>query len=148
MDGRKPKRPSMAGVRKRARQKGYRGRSDGYRWLRLRHAALAKVLAEHEPAWAEVAAEMAAAGVAGGRGRPLTADAVRRMWARVCRDVVAARKPNRAGPTGWKPAVVAGGGEPSAAVAREAPTPAAAPDNDVDAMIARGLAWANERSGR
>lgn len=126
-------------VAKRVRQRGYRRRSDAYRWLRRRHATLAKLLAEHEPAWADIAAEMAAAGIVGGRARPLTADAVRRIWGRVCLDVerVCTSKPSRVGPPGWTPA----------AAAKPARQGAAPPTAPAGSSIERLRAWAKDRSG-
>lgn len=69
--------------------RGHRGRSDLYRWLRARYRALAKALDQHNPAWHVLAEEVAAAGVVGRDGKPPTANAVRKVWARVARDVQA-----------------------------------------------------------
>ena len=92
-----------------ARRTAHGRRSDAYRWLRRQHASVAKLMAEHAPPMRALADEMAAAGIAGGRGRPLTAKAVARIWARVCRDVASAgaAKPSRSGPAGWTPRAVA-----------------------------------------
>lgn len=96
-------------VKAAARRTAHVRRSDAYRWLRRRHASVARLMAEHAPPMRAIADEMAAAGIGGGRGRPLTAKAVARIWARVCRDVASARaaKPDRAGPAGWTPRAVA-----------------------------------------
>lgn len=97
-------------LRERAQQQAFGGRSDAYRWLRQRHAAMAALLDEFQPTWAEVAAEMTTAGVTGGRGKPLTPDAVRRIWKTVCRDMaeVAQHRADRPKmPAGWAPVPVA-----------------------------------------
>ena len=64
-----------------------------YRWLRSRHGELLALLAELEPPWRIIAAEMAADGVTGGigkgTGKPPTDRAIRRTWQRVCRDLEA-----------------------------------------------------------
>jgi hypothetical protein len=97
-------------LRERAQQRAFAGRSEAYRWLRRRHTAMAALFEEFQPTWAEVAAEMAAAGITGGRGKSLTPDAVRRIWKTVCRDVTEvsqcrADKPKM--PPGWAPIPVA-----------------------------------------
>lgn len=67
---------------------GNAGRSEAYAWLRLRFEQLASRL-QHRPGWPAVAAGMALGGIKGGRGKPLTGPALRRIWSRVCRDVAA-----------------------------------------------------------
>ena len=66
-----------------------RRQSDAYRWLHARHRDLAATFTKHPPCWPDIADTIAAAGILGGRGRPLTGRAVRRIWERVCRDVQA-----------------------------------------------------------
>lgn len=72
--------------------------SEAYRWLHRRHPELAATFIKHPPIWPDLADTMAAAGILGGRGRPLTGQAVRRIWDRVCRDVQAAALIQRSGP--------------------------------------------------
>lgn len=115
-------------LRDRAQQRPFAGRSEAYRWLRRRHAALAALFEEFRPAWAEVTAEMVASGITGGRGKPLTPDAVRRIWKTVCRDVAEAARQRAISPkvpAGWAPVPVAIVPDP----AKRAPAlpPAAAP---------------------
>jgi hypothetical protein len=115
-------------LRDRAQQRAFAGRSDAYRWLWRRHKALAALFAEFQPAWAEVTAEMAAAGVTGGRGKLLTPHAVRRIWKTVCRDVAVDAR-SRASvekmPPGWAPVPVAT--LPAPEPAKSAPAQALAP---------------------
>lgn len=72
--------------------------SDAYRWLHARHRDLAATFVKHPPIWPDLADIMAAAGILGGRGRPLTGQAVRRIWDRVCRDMQVAAVIQRSGP--------------------------------------------------
>lgn len=72
--------------------------SEAYRWLLRRHPDLAATFIKHPPIWPDLADTMAAAGILGGRGRPLTGQAVRRIWDRVCRDVQAATLIQKSGP--------------------------------------------------
>ncbi len=74
--------------------------SDAYRWLYARHAPMAAALAANPPEWRVIAEEMTAGGIKGGRSKPLTDRAVKRIWQRVCRDI-AAEKLHRA--TGVRP---------------------------------------------
>lgn len=60
--------------------------SEAFVWLRARFVKLSPRLSS-EPGWRRVAEEMASDGVRGGKGRPLTGQAVRRIWPRVCRAV-------------------------------------------------------------
>ena len=79
---------TLARVMARAGRSGKAGRSEAYAWLRLRFEQLASRL-QHRPGWPAVAAGMATGGIKGGRGKPLTGPALRRIWSRVCRDVAA-----------------------------------------------------------
>lgn len=102
--------PTLERLRERAGQRAFSRRSDAYRWLRRRHAAMLALFEEFEPTWADVTAEMTAAGVTGGRGKPLTPDAVRRIWKTVCRDVAESAQRRAAEPRmppGWRPEPVA-----------------------------------------
>lgn len=63
--------------------------SDAYRWLYAHHASMAAALATDPPEWRAIAEVLTAGGVRGGRSRPLTDRAVKRMWQRVCRDIAA-----------------------------------------------------------
>ena len=60
--------------------------SEAFVWLRARFVKLSPRLSS-EPGWRRVAEEMASDGVRGGKDRPLTGQAVRRIWPRVCRAV-------------------------------------------------------------
>ena len=62
--------------------------SEAFVWLRARFVKLAPRLMS-EPGWRRVAEELAADGIKGGNNRPLTGQAVRRIWSRVCRAVAA-----------------------------------------------------------
>lgn len=60
--------------------------SEAFVWLRARFVQLTPRL-RSEPGWRRVAEEMSSDGVRGGKDRPLTGQAVRRIWPRVCRAV-------------------------------------------------------------
>ena len=60
--------------------------SEAFVWLRARFVKLAPRLIS-EPGWRRVAEELAVDGIKGGNDRPLTGQAVRRIWSRVCRAV-------------------------------------------------------------
>ncbi len=81
----------------RTRKRHGASRSDAYRWLHQRHRQLMATFTAFPPVWTDVAATMAAKGITGGRGRPLTGEAVRRIWERVCRDLEAAAALQRTG---------------------------------------------------
>jgi hypothetical protein len=70
-------------------------RSDAYRWVRANYGLLKKML-EGKPSWRVMADEVAALGVLGARGQRLTADRLREMWGRVCRDVAIEEAEKRA----------------------------------------------------
>jgi hypothetical protein len=88
-----------------AREHAFAGRSGAYRWLQRRHRQVAHLLRTEDPPWATIATQLAAMGIRGGRGKPLTADAVRQIWKTVCRDVAADTRPPqaRSGKPGWRP---------------------------------------------
>ena len=80
--------------------------SDLYGWLRSRHREVAALINRRTRDWTKIATEVAAEGVVGANGRPSSPDALRKMWARVDRDVrqeqaervarrVAQKSPNR-----------------------------------------------------
>lgn len=92
---------------------GHGGRSDAYRWVRANHGLL-KTMLEGKPSWRVMADEIAALGVVGARGQRLSADRLREMWGRVCRDiaieeaekhaaVVQRKRPPRDLPATWQP---------------------------------------------
>lgn len=93
------------------------GRTDLYRWLKARHAALTELLAEAKPGWATLAMAIDKEGVKGRQGQVISADAVRRIWRRLCRDLEVEERVRLAGgttkrsptpaPKGWTPPVVA-----------------------------------------
>jgi hypothetical protein len=132
-----------------------RGAGDGrysevYRFLRRQYEALVAQFDKSWPGWGAVAAELGAVGLLGKKGQPLSGDALRRIWRRVCRDVeaekeaAAARRPKRHYPSrvspDWRPPIV----EPAAlAVAASSPAP-----YDPDEQIARLKRIIHSRSGR
>ena len=67
--------------------KPWAGRSDLYRWLRAHHAWFADRLARERPGWADLAREVAAAGLSNARGTAPSAGSLRQIWARVRRDL-------------------------------------------------------------
>ena len=75
-------------VMTRPRTSGQGGRTEAYVWLRVRFEKLSPRL-QNSPGWRGVAEDMAAGGIKGGNGKPLTARAVMRIWPRVCQDVAA-----------------------------------------------------------
>jgi len=77
---------TLTRVMTRPKEKGHGGRSEAYAWLRLRFEQLSPRL-RNRPGWREVAEDMAAGGVKGGRGKPLTGRAVMRIWPKVCQDL-------------------------------------------------------------
>ena len=134
----------MAGRRPladRVREELHGNASEASVWLRVHYARLRPRMAVRYPPYAEVAAEMNAAGVKGGKDakggghRRVTADTVYRAWRRIVREREGkpAAKPGRAGPAGWKP-------EP---VAAPAGAPPAAPGGDIERL----RAWMKNRSG-
>ena len=74
---------------------GHGGRSDAYRWVRANYGLFKKMLAG-KPSWRVMADEVAAIGVVGARGQRLTADLLREMWRRVCRDIAIEEAEKRA----------------------------------------------------
>lgn len=144
-----------------------RKHSDAYRWLLARHGELAAAFAGHPPCWPDMAATLAAAGVLGGRSRPLTGQAVRRIWGRVRRDVQAAARlqapgmrphagtkppipssvspswrPTPTSPPGWQPKPTLSGR------VFESPEAEAAAEADAEEQLARLRRHIDERSGR
>jgi len=99
--------------------------SEAYLWLRLNYRRLRKRLTGRYPPYAEVAREMDAAEVRGGRGAAVTEQAVLRIWRRVCKDIEADAQArgvrHKPAPADWKPQPV----RPSTAVSSPAPRPAA-----------------------
>ena len=120
-------------------------------WLRLNYARLRRRMAVRFPPYAEVAAEMNAAGVTGrvAKGRephPVTADTVYRIWRGILVERAGKRrgKPSRAGPAGWTPTVVASAPKPAP---RTEPDPPAGGDGG-GGYLAALKAEVNRRSGR
>jgi hypothetical protein len=74
------------------RTHGGPGRSPLYRWMRRHHDTLLAAFAETPPAWAPLAAEMAAVGLTDADGKPPSATSVRQTWYRVRRDLARARE--------------------------------------------------------
>ena len=62
--------------------------SEAHVWLKRRFETLAPRL-RHNPGWRGLAEDMAADGIKGGKGTPLTSRAVREIWSRVCEAVEA-----------------------------------------------------------
>lgn len=68
---------------------GHAGRSEAYGWLRARFEHFYPLLERRNLSFREIAEELAIDGILGGRGRPMTAHAARRIWGRVAHDVTA-----------------------------------------------------------
>lgn len=77
-------------------RENHAGRSEAYCWLRARFEHLHPLLAQRRLTFQQVADDLVLGGRRGGRGKPVTADAVRRIWHRVQRDV-ATEEPGRMG---------------------------------------------------
>lgn len=75
-----------------ARGVGAPGRSSIYRWLWQNHARLAPQFEGVRVSWSGVAETLAELGIMDAGGRPPKAEAVRRAWGRVRRDVSKARE--------------------------------------------------------
>jgi hypothetical protein len=69
------------------RLQAYRGRGDIYAWLRTHCHTVAERLAADQTSWVFIAEEMIRHGVSGRSGEAPTANAVLRVWKRVCRDM-------------------------------------------------------------
>ncbi len=100
-----------------------RGVGDGrhsaaYRLLRGKHDVLSPRLGGAHPGWQDVVSELTAAGVVAKGEKPLTANSLRQIWKRVCRDVEAEAKAKAA-------AAAKSGGMPSRMSASWRPTEAA-----------------------
>jgi hypothetical protein len=98
---------------RRKRLQAYRGRGDIYAWLRTHCQQVAERLAGGMTTWAWIASEMERHGVKGREGETPSANAVLRVWQRVCRDLetlgespterrVRPKPPSRF-PKDWKP---------------------------------------------
>ena len=85
------------------------GRSPLYRWMRRHHDSLAAAFAETSPAWAPLAAEMAAVGLTDAGGKAPSAVSARQTWYRVRRDLARARELKRAMTPGLAPDEIAPG---------------------------------------
>lgn len=111
----------------RSRAEAFRRCSPAYRWLRERHTQLEPAFAAYDPSLRGIALELAASGITGGRGKPLSAKALMAIWQRVCRDLqsetdeLAHRKAAQAA------AVEARGIQPSRLPATWKPTPVEPP---------------------
>ncbi len=81
----------------RACKQAHKRHSEAYRWLREHHAELTPIFADKQPPWREIAAELAAGGVHGGRGKALTGRALAAIWARVGTDIAVAEAKRQAG---------------------------------------------------
>lgn len=101
------KQPTPRPLGERVRERVHGNTSEAYVWLRAAYRRLRPRMEVRYPPYDEVAAEMVAAEVPGGRGAAVTGKAVRRIWERVCRDIEldakARGKPVRAAPADWKP---------------------------------------------
>ena len=67
---------------------GHASRSEAYGWLRARFEHFHPLLERRNLSFREIAEELAIDGILGGRGRPMTAHAARRIWGRVAHDVM------------------------------------------------------------
>lgn len=118
------------------------GRSGLYSYLRAHHAAFSAALDRGRPNWTGAAATLIEVGVLAANGGPPTADAVRKMWPRVVRDVADAKRraaaaSARARPVSRSPAVASGQHRtpPTTGAARPSSTPVAG-DRDAKASFA------------
>ena len=107
--------PLLDRVAARARKHAHKRHSAAYRWLREHHAELVPIFAAQRPPWREIAAELTAGGVRGGKDKALTGRALAGIWGRVCGDLAAAEATRQAAqqkarmqpsrlPAGWRPA--------------------------------------------
>jgi hypothetical protein len=71
--------------------RAYRGHGDIYRWLREHYEYMEGWIRKRNPPGDEIAARIARDGIVGVRGKAPTSRSVRKVWARVCRDVEAER---------------------------------------------------------
>ncbi|WOJ91746.1 hypothetical protein RZS28_18635 (plasmid) [Methylocapsa polymorpha] len=78
----------MAGSRE-IEKGAYRGHGDVYRWLREHYESVAEWVAKKNPSGEAIAERLSDAGIFGARGKRPTSRAVRKVWWRVCRDVLA-----------------------------------------------------------
>ena len=137
--------------------------SDLYRWLAKHHGELTASFAEFRPAWSAVAKGIAAEGVKGADGQVASANSVRQMWQRLCRDIEARERERLVGaipkkvpthaPKGWVPPMVA---KPT--TIRTEPAPFAPTPNNQEAakpagagprdMLAELWSDIDKRSGR
>jgi hypothetical protein len=96
------------------RERTYRGKGGVYSWLRARHAEVTVLMARGEATWGVLAARLAGSGVLGRSGTRPTANAMIRVWKRVCRDAeaeearsaakIVRKHPSRMSPN-WRPQV-------------------------------------------
>jgi hypothetical protein len=70
----------------------YRGHGDVYRWLREHYDYVEGWIKKKNPPGEEIAARIAREAVVGARGKAPTSRSVRKVWARVCRDVAGERE--------------------------------------------------------
>jgi hypothetical protein len=125
--------PTPRPLGERVRERVHGNTSEAYVWLRAAYRRLRPRMEVRYPPYDEVAAEMVAAEVPGGRGAAVTGKAVRRIWERVCRDIEldakARGKPAKAPPAGWKPQSAQSPAPAPVAASRPAPatTPRPAP---------------------
>ncbi len=127
---------SIAPFRKK-RLQAYRGRGDIYSWLRTHSHSVAERLAAGHASWAFIAAEMGRHGVAGRDGEAPSANAILRVWQRVCRDMATMSetpgqpqqrpKPPSRFPKGWTPPIVSSSEIPVPAYLRPPGTAVPAP---------------------
>lgn len=88
--------PLLDRVAARARKHAHKRHSAAYRWLREHHAELVPLFASQQPPWREIAAELTAGGVRGGKGTALTGRALAGIWRRVWEDLAAAEAKRQA----------------------------------------------------
>jgi hypothetical protein len=81
-------------VRKRSmiEMKAFSRHGDIYRWLRENYDRVEPEILQLNRTWEAIAADIAAEGVTGARGKEPYSNSVRRIWPRVCRDVKAERE--------------------------------------------------------
>jgi hypothetical protein len=143
--------------------KGFRPRSTLAEWMRENHDTLFERISTQVPDWPALAAVFAQAGLTNRYGKPPQAEATRKLWRQVHKDVIADRtkkpdqspkpvsaivaSPRHAPPPApvRKPGPTAKEISPTKPIAPTPDVPAAEPDDDPLAAIRREM---NQRSGR
>lgn len=144
---RQPRRMTPPNARSIVRALEARGparRSALYRWLYAHHVTMSRMLDDPNRSWVEAAELLAAQGLVGANGQPISPKALRQMWLRVTRDVERAREVKAAQPPRPKPhrSRPAGSFQPARII-----LPAAMPNSSDDWMSGSRLAPAPSTAG-